>query len=134
MVRIRRLQNSPIRFISTYGFMIMFLLFDVLVALPTDTITQEERCCIDLRRVIAVSEKYTYSLPQRSALQENMRKIPQSVFKFNIIVFIFTLSPSTFQIPLDPGIGPEIQPYAAAYLNDSVPNFLRTFTMSRERI
>ncbi|KAG8313841.1 hypothetical protein J6590_105956 [Homalodisca vitripennis] len=47
-------------------------------------------------------------------------------------VVVSTLSyPYNLAIPLDPVIGPEIQPYAAAYLNDLVPNFLRTFTMSR---
>ncbi|KAG8316781.1 hypothetical protein J6590_042314 [Homalodisca vitripennis] len=46
-------------------------------------------------------------------------------------VVVSTLSyPYNLTIPLDLVIGPEIQPYATAYLNNSVPNILRTFTIS----
>lgn len=108
------------------------------------------RFCIDFRKVNEVSQKDAYPLPYINAILDKLRKaryissidlkqgywqIPLSadskpitaftvpsrgLFQFRVMPFGLHSAPATFQRLLDRIIGPEMDPYAFAYLDDII--------------
>lgn len=108
------------------------------------------RFCIDFRKVNQVSEKDAYPLPFISAILDRLREaryissldlkqgywqIPldnksrpitaftvsgRGLFQFKVLPFGLHSAPATFQRLLDTIIGPEMEPYAFAYLDDII--------------
>ncbi|XP_018578275.1 uncharacterized protein LOC108916491 [Anoplophora glabripennis] len=108
------------------------------------------RFCIDFRKVNEVTEKDAYPLPYINAILDKLRKaryissldlkqgywqIPltaeskpitaftvpgRGLFQFRVMPFGLHSAPATFQRLLDRIIGPEMEPYAFAYLDDII--------------